>query len=690
MRRGGSVYAVAVCGLLLIVCGAAHATTEEFATDVNGQNDCVALRAASTVYPPDTTSTADCAPGTALITACRHNVGGGTPYYVCNGLMQWDTSSIPDTATVTAAYVKLYGVVRDNADGLSLTAGYYSTWPITSAAYTEGVETDAIGGVSLASLGTGAYQQIDLTSLTGINLTGYTGLRFTISQRAEDATPTGANQFRWADRGYGGSTYALLGVTYLDATPTATAGTPTDTPTITPTPTVTPTATPTASPTCPYGTADYFAQNVSQEGIYSQPIGPEAVYANGKTYVAWQGTSFDPYVAVYDHTAHNWVGPYKAGTANLDTNDTHGGPALLVDHAGYLHLYFSAHDSALQHVKSTTPYDASSWGAQDQTAFAVSYPNIYETADHTFWLFFRAGAHLTDIEYRTSTDGVTWNTPVSILTSTAPSIAWYFSVIKGDDDSFHIGFVWKDEDNSLDNPGPEFIQRYNAYYVRRNANGTWSSIGGSTITLPISKTTADSTLMMYDSVTPDTNTNIPVLALNASGTPAVLFIAGTTNQNVVKYAVWGGTSWAITDIATTDHSFDAYALQWVTATHMRAYIVRNGTSGTHGNEDSDLRDRGGNIEQWDSTDSGDTWSLTATLLDAAVTGKIYNDPRMTSQCASQSTDCQASLQMVVAEWPAVTDFDGKVFAWGDNGFVKSWEWCGQTPIPTFSPWSCAR
>lgn len=117
----------------------------------------------------------------------------GTYYRESVGLWRFDTSALPDTATITSAELRFYLEFLSNANGLSLTAGGYP-WVGATSDWTHTPDTDAISGVALSSLTGSAYNVVSLTGFSAISLSGNTSLRLSISQRASDAAPTGSNE----------------------------------------------------------------------------------------------------------------------------------------------------------------------------------------------------------------------------------------------------------------------------------------------------------------------------------------------------------------------------------------------------------------------------------------------------------------------------------------------------------------
>lgn len=122
----------------------------------------------------------------------------GSIYYIAVILLRWDTSSLADGDTVTAASLDLYVETDTNdPDSLSVVADWYDFGGAP------GVNGDwanldsgenAISGVTLASLTEGAVNNFTLANYAAnVNKTGYTGLRLGISKRAADAAPTAFN-----------------------------------------------------------------------------------------------------------------------------------------------------------------------------------------------------------------------------------------------------------------------------------------------------------------------------------------------------------------------------------------------------------------------------------------------------------------------------------------------------------------
>lgn len=119
----------------------------------------------------------------------------GATYHVANGLFRFDTSTIDDSATVTAAVLKVYVVSVDmDGTGYQLIADYYDFGGEATVAgdITSSDTGNIITSVGLLSLTASAVNNLTITDLSGINKTGHTGIRLKLNQ---DTAPTADNNY---------------------------------------------------------------------------------------------------------------------------------------------------------------------------------------------------------------------------------------------------------------------------------------------------------------------------------------------------------------------------------------------------------------------------------------------------------------------------------------------------------------
>ena len=390
-------------------------------------------------------------------------------------------------------------------------------------------------------------------------------------------------------------------------------------------------------------------------------IHPAAQFYNGKTYVTSLGKDWNPYIMYYDSTTKTWSDTVKIGDNPL-AGDRHSASSMLIDNSGYIHMFYGAHTGALKYKKSTNPEDITSWTTMTDIN-AVTYPQPIQLSDGTIYLFYRNGGHTDDWVYRTSTDGGnSWNSPISFIDGVAPADAWYCMVTKGINDTIHVGFDWKDDTASTE-PIVEAHYRYNIYYMFRDTDGHWKNISGTIMTLPLSKSDADTYCKVYDSGSDIAQT--PYVDVDENGNPYMLFITGglygSTNY-AYKLAKWNGSAWKIFDVGdTTDCFFDSYALDVRSSTDIDAYITTGGSQGV-----GDITDRGGNIEKWSSTDGGSTWVKVSTIISTVTSnGDFNNNPQIVF-------NYEPNAKVVHAKDPHLPiRIDERLYLYGDSGFITN-------------------
>jgi hypothetical protein len=128
-------------------------------------------------------------------------------YYVSSPVLSFNTGGIPDTATITSTQLELTGTSATNTDGLYIGVEWYT--PSFSTADYEFTPSNTAWGYNYY---TGALGAFDLSNTSGINKTGYTGLRI---HSKLFVTPTGINALSFTDANLtvyytdGGDTYKL-------------------------------------------------------------------------------------------------------------------------------------------------------------------------------------------------------------------------------------------------------------------------------------------------------------------------------------------------------------------------------------------------------------------------------------------------------------------------------------------------
>lgn len=419
------------------------------------------------------------------------------------------------------------------------------------------------------------------------------------------------------------------------------------------------------------GVAPYIVGNASKDAIFMEmAIHPQAIYRDGVTYIAYQGPDLDPWVIAYDHATKSWRGPVRAGINSLKT-DTHGAPALYIDAAGYIHVFFGGHYTPLLHSRSVRPGDISSFTRMPDIAAKFTYPQVFTMPDGRVGLFYRGAvpsgpspSSQMEWQYRTSSDGGnTWSAPVLLLTSPGDQ-SWYASVRNAPDGRVQASFVRLDV-------GAYFAgswARYDVHYLEMATDGIWRTAAGSPASLPVTWSNASQCLAEK---TAPTYANMPIASTDSAGHPVVLFSTGTGSgpgAYTWKAARFENGSWSSSAITTTDHFFDAGTLDLLPDGTLNAYVVSGGSGGTDG-KDRSYGGRGGSVMRWTSGDGGKTWN-SPQQLDPAEPYTLYNHPQIVQYGRTDA-------RIVFTEWtngPTLSAM--RVYLRGDGGFI------GKRYVPT--------
>lgn len=155
---------------------------------------------------------------TSTPNTCAQNGITGADYYIGRGFFPFDTSTLPDDATITAATLELYitGIGDSTANYASVVQSTQASNTALNAADFDAVGTTT-GGDSAAfnTLSTSAYTTITLNA-TGrgwISKTGYTTLAL---RQSTDITSSAPASFQYIQCNYSesGSNKPILRVTY--------------------------------------------------------------------------------------------------------------------------------------------------------------------------------------------------------------------------------------------------------------------------------------------------------------------------------------------------------------------------------------------------------------------------------------------------------------------------------------------
>jgi hypothetical protein len=133
-------------------------------------------------------------PSGSVMTAGRRFVFGN--FQVMVPLLRFDTSALPDGATITSATLKVYVTRKTDGDDRSLMAEWLdaSAWPIDAADFTLASSGSALAGSDVTGVSVGAVNSFALAGVSAVSTTGWTALRMHLS----GGQPAGDNYVQMA------------------------------------------------------------------------------------------------------------------------------------------------------------------------------------------------------------------------------------------------------------------------------------------------------------------------------------------------------------------------------------------------------------------------------------------------------------------------------------------------------------
>lgn len=146
-----------------------------------------------------------------------HVTDANGTYHQKNGYLRWDTSSLPDNATIVSARIRIYtplGEIGD-ADGTYSIQAAYQNWggaPVVTGDYVQ-TPTPAMTPLDISTLDVGTHNELVLTDFSGINLSGYTEMVITLTSGTPSST-TVFNYVGFESKNAAAGNPAILQLTY--------------------------------------------------------------------------------------------------------------------------------------------------------------------------------------------------------------------------------------------------------------------------------------------------------------------------------------------------------------------------------------------------------------------------------------------------------------------------------------------
>ncbi len=333
---------------------------------------------------------------------------------------------------------------------------------------------------------------------------------------------------------------------------------------------------------------------------------PMAVYAPDvdKTFFAFGDRFNSPAVSFYDHRTCT-LGPATVIDANTDI-DAHRNPHILIDEHGYVYLFYGSHCTPTLVKKSLRPWDCSEFQDMATITNDSSYPQPWQLRPGEITVLYRARQthDAAQSSIKSSDGGQSWQQAVDIVTPRPENGVYAVSIAENGPYPRKVHMAW-----SLTRG--DWWQRYHIFYAYSDDGAvTWRNSDGTPCELPITESTSE---MIFESDIPDRGVWLKDIQLDPQGNPCILFIDGHT---VTYGCIWNFArhtpdGWSIHEIARSDHMFDGGSIVILADDDFRVYAP---TTISQPYED------GGEIEEWQSTDGGQTWTNTKHV----TTGSTYS------------------------------------------------------------------
>ena len=215
-------------------------------------------------------------------------------------------------------------------------------------------------------------------------------------------------------------------------------------------------------------------------------------------HIAWLDSvaeGFRVRIRTLDRASGTWSETHTIGEAY----DNHGGPALVCDSRGYLHVAYYPHHHAIRYRRSLRPGDASAWTDEELIGDGYSYPKLAVNADDELLLSCRQ-SFLTrerrlgherpwELHLLRKSPGGSWSEPLVLARSRHPNYAHFGESYAWAPDRVGLHMTIRFHEKS-DAEAYGRIQTV-GYLFSPDAGRTWQRSDGTPVCLPVTAETFD-------------------------------------------------------------------------------------------------------------------------------------------------------------------------------------------------------
>jgi hypothetical protein len=366
--------------------------------------------------------------------------------------------------------------------------------------------------------------------------------------------------------------------------------------------------------------------------LYDRRQRPQCVYVNNKLHLVFSGggnprgahkARTRPMAVTYDPQTREFSAVVILGKAS---SDHHHCPVIWADTDHYLHVLLGCHKTPGTHLisrqRGKIGSDLTAWKTAPQIATGMSYPTVFRIHNNRELIYFRTGGHSSSWTYRVTSDqGRSWTGPENDVTDmdSQGRTEWssYQCKLPSKDGKYlHVVFTAYDDVKSNDPQrlyNPRYKQpvsnewKYNLYYVKIDLK-TQAVVNcdDQPMKTPIDIDQANAKCRIWDTGWRGAGVP-PTIALDENGGPTFLHVLSgdTLEDHHYYYVRHDNGNWKQTQITRSNHQWNSCHLARDRDGRLHAYLITGDTYlDTGGYMD---KHGGGTVEEWVSSDKGDTW-----------------------------------------------------------------------------------
>jgi len=359
-------------------------------------------------------------------------------------------------------------------------------------------------------------------------------------------------------------------------------------------------------------------RTLTDDGAWCWFSDPRAVHFRGKynrTYAGWVDSTGNVVVGFYDHNSNQIQ--TKVVHANLQKDD-HNNPALFVDAAGKLMLFYSKHadKDPMYLLNAKNPEDISAWETRrelnlnDTITYAglsdtYTYANICQLSDennrlYLFWrgADFKPNFSISDDQGKTWTQGKILILPERIYRNRRP----YYKIASNNKDVIHFAFT--DGHPNAEPTNSIYYMRYHKgglYKANADKIADWSEY--------LQPRQAD---VVYDATKTNEKAWIWDIAENSNGDPVIVYSRFPNDTtHLYYYSTYDNNQWRSYKLVNSGKWFP----QTPTGKKETEQNYSGGIVLDHNNPSniylSRMKDGTFEIEKWTTPDKGKSWKTTS-------------------------------------------------------------------------------